>query len=254
MSRQAIHAHAGPVRARTGSAHAHTGSRHPELVSGSRSARRQMLNRVQHDVPRAHRRGYTLMEVLVVISMIAILAAILFPVFARAREQARKTTCASNLTQIGAALALYAQNWDGRFPKANNDFRPLLIYTRTIGIFYCPSDSQEHIWKKGPDGRVQPTSSYVYKGGLTNDDRADLRIASEIPMPLDAGRRSFHGEMFNVLYLGGYVKCVPADGYKPVVPPSPKPKEPSPATGPGAPPNPMMPPGGPASAPQPGQM
>src|SRR5512144_1088189 len=60
--------------------------------------------------------GFTLIEVLVVIAIIAILAAILFPVFAQAREKARQTVCASNLKQIGTAFAMYMQDYDERLP------------------------------------------------------------------------------------------------------------------------------------------
>jgi prepilin-type N-terminal cleavage/methylation domain-containing protein/prepilin-type processing-associated H-X9-DG protein len=63
------------------------------------------------------RRGFTLIELLVVIAIIAILAAILFPVFAKAREKARQTTCLSNLKQAGIALSSYTQDWDGRLPE-----------------------------------------------------------------------------------------------------------------------------------------
>ena len=65
------------------------------------------------------RAGFTLIELLVVIAIIAILAAILFPVFARAREKARQTTCTSNLKQIGLAVHMYAQDYDGLLPLAN---------------------------------------------------------------------------------------------------------------------------------------
>lgn len=59
------------------------------------------------------RRGFTLIELLVVIAIIAILAAIIFPVFARAREKARQTACLSNLKQIGTAVGMYASDYDG---------------------------------------------------------------------------------------------------------------------------------------------
>ncbi|MGQ9733315.1 MAG: prepilin-type N-terminal cleavage/methylation domain-containing protein [Candidatus Zipacnadales bacterium] len=61
------------------------------------------------------RRGFTLIELLVVIAIIAILAAILFPVFAKAREKARQTSCLSNIKQISLAMLAYAQDYDERF-------------------------------------------------------------------------------------------------------------------------------------------
>jgi prepilin-type N-terminal cleavage/methylation domain-containing protein len=74
------------------------------------------------DRPRRHRhsrggRGFTLIELLVVVGMMAILAAVLFPVFAQARAQARQSTCASHLAQIARAGLLYLQDYDERFPS-----------------------------------------------------------------------------------------------------------------------------------------
>jgi len=66
-------------------------------------------------------RGFTLIELLVVIAIIAILAAILFPVFARAREAARKATCISNIKQIALACIMYAQDYDEVLPAANEE-------------------------------------------------------------------------------------------------------------------------------------
>jgi prepilin-type N-terminal cleavage/methylation domain-containing protein len=64
-------------------------------------------------------RGFTLIELLVVIAIIAILAAILFPVFAQAREKARQISCLSNLKQIGLGFKMYAQDYDELFPMGN---------------------------------------------------------------------------------------------------------------------------------------
>src|SRR5215472_767833 len=63
------------------------------------------------------RNGFTLIELLIVIAIIAILAAILFPVFAQVREKARQTACLSNLRQIGMATRMYMQDYDDRFPQ-----------------------------------------------------------------------------------------------------------------------------------------
>ena len=91
-------------------------------------------------------RGFTLIELLVVIAIIAILAAILFPVFARAREAARKSACLSNLKQIGLACWMYVEDFDGFFPRDDHICNPhdrlvgqLMPYMKNRQILYCPS-------------------------------------------------------------------------------------------------------------------
>jgi len=98
---------------------------------------------------KSSRSGFTLIELLVVIAIIAILAAILFPVFAQAREKARTTTCVSNLKQLGLALQMYAGDYDGTYPQTTYEVSPLKIhwsfvvqpYVKNVGVFVCPSDT-----------------------------------------------------------------------------------------------------------------
>src|SRR5438874_4424123 len=104
------------------------------------------------------RRGFTLIELLVVIAIIAILAAILFPVFAQAREKARQTSCLSNMKQLGLAIMMYTQDYDETYPKnefvdqngwgswpANHYLWSSKLctqpYMKNTGIFRCPDDS-----------------------------------------------------------------------------------------------------------------
>ncbi len=82
------------------------------------------------------RKGFTLIELLVVIAIIAILAAILFPVFARAREKARQTTCMSNLRQISASMLMYTQDNDQTLPSDSNVWSELAL---DPGVLVCPT-------------------------------------------------------------------------------------------------------------------
>jgi len=85
------------------------------------------------------RRGFTLIELLVVIAIIAILAAILFPVFAKAREKARQTTCLNNQKQITTALLMFAQDHDEMIPDAANMWGSLSL---DKGVLKCPTKSR----------------------------------------------------------------------------------------------------------------
>lgn len=99
--------------------------------------------------------GFTLIELLVVIAIIAILAAILFPVFAQAREAARKSSCLSNEKQIGTAVQMYTQDYDERYPGRGgnntnaNDLpswrQTTQAYIKNTQVFKCPSNSDSSI-------------------------------------------------------------------------------------------------------------
>ena len=129
------------------------------------------------------RSAFTLIELLVVIAIIAILAAILFPVFARARENARRSSCQSNLKQIALGAKQYIQDYDEKFPLSIvniggtfSSSRPagwadaLQPYLKSTQIFQCPSESAP-----GTDNPVPPSGSdagytdYWYNGMLSAD-------------------------------------------------------------------------------------
>lgn len=97
--------------------------------------------------------GFTLIELLVVIAIIAILAAILFPVFTRARENARRSSCQSNMKQVGLGFLQYAQDYDEKLPEGYNGFNEIYAwkkgrfwtnllypYLKSVQVLRCPSD------------------------------------------------------------------------------------------------------------------
>jgi prepilin-type N-terminal cleavage/methylation domain-containing protein/prepilin-type processing-associated H-X9-DG protein len=123
------------------------------------------------------RRGFTLIELLVVIAIIAILAAILFPVFAKAREKARQSSCSSNLKQIGLGILSYAQDYDEKFPLAlEGALAPggFYLFTETINpyiknaqIWQCPSKKDALV--------------------LTNIGKANQGYSVDIATPMPSG-------------------------------------------------------------------
>ena len=153
-------------------------------------------------------RGFTLIELLVVIAIIAILASILFPVFARARENARRSSCQSNLKQLGLSFAQYTNDYDNRYPHAqdntlvvssptvqvetvyNVDGQPSLWpvkldpYTKSRQIFNCPSV------RIGTNSWTRPDGTALNHPMGWRDDESTTRAT-----------RVMYG--YNLLFIGG---------------------------------------------------
>jgi len=117
---------------------------------------------VLHRRPDAQRsRGFTLIELLVVIAIIAVLAAILFPVFAQAREAARKTTCLSNEKQLGMGVMMYVQDYDEQFPNGSACWWDAISVSHNFGNsgFRLTNSSPPASWRLEYQGNAGPVAN-----------------------------------------------------------------------------------------------
>jgi len=143
--------------------------------------------------------GFTLIELLVVIAIIAILAAILFPVFAKAREKARQASCQSNEKQLGVAIMQYAQDYDETYPlysmSSPTRYWPDLVYPymKSAQILQCPSRrGSGQIWP-GPD-TTSSNCAYGLNYASNGSNYAGATMA-QIKYPAE---RVIVGESYNV--------------------------------------------------------
>lgn len=191
----------------------------------------------------ASRRAFTLIELLVVIAIIAILAAILFPVFARARESARQTACRSNIRQMGTAVTMYMTDYDEVLPPigyidpatTTPVFAPFMLntYVKNSQVWKCNSDVfQINIFDgTPPDGSVSYGYNYLHLNqiqpmvGLVGVASASISKHADTVMFLDTAAIQAnpegatlppgfadsqgvfrHNEFANVAFVDGHVK------------------------------------------------
>jgi prepilin-type N-terminal cleavage/methylation domain-containing protein/prepilin-type processing-associated H-X9-DG protein len=187
------------------------------------------------------RRGFTLIELLVVIAIIAILAAILFPVFAKAREKARQTSCLSNLKEIELAALMYKGDYDeinvwDRM-KTTNPPAPggpyasgcgpnywyvdiLNPYIKNSQIWMCPSDNGPHNCVGFPDHSYEPNTEMLgLKDSAVKDPSGTIHfIEAGLNSRADCGdpgsylSQANHNDGWNIAFADGHAKWLTVDG------------------------------------------
>jgi len=153
-------------------------------------------------------KGFTLIELLVVIAIIAILAAILFPVFARARENARRSSCQSNEKQIALGFKQYTSDYDEKYPVADATWPTAInVYTKSAQILRCPSASSggaadiDYLYNTNLSAKRE---SVIQASALTVLNAEATRGAATAATTATAATRHFEGS--NYAFVDGHVK------------------------------------------------
>ena len=160
---------------------------------------------------RTTRSGFTFIELLVVIAIIAILAAILFPVFAKAREKARQSSCSMNLKQLATAYLEYAQDHDERLPITNHDgnvpytispgagsagwavaLNSIQAYIKNTQLYICPS---------APTSSAPAAASYTPNGMVTRLNLAEINQPSGVVAVWEGLGQRTYGSQYAVPYF-----------------------------------------------------
>ncbi|HEX2999793.1 MAG TPA: DUF1559 domain-containing protein [Armatimonadota bacterium] len=168
--------------------------------------------------------GFTLIELLVVIAIIAILAAILFPVFARARENARKTTCASHMKQAATGVMMYVQDYDETYPcmyldppggKRSIWVDEIQPYVKNTQMFQCPSAAVKNVAWNSATGIVSnfcAPMQHIFPEGSGTRKLADLTKPADLLMILDGVQFWTHAcATCNINYKPGQMPAIYAN-------------------------------------------
>jgi len=182
------------------------------------------------------RRGFTLAELSMVLLLIAVASAVVVSVYARGRSLSKRTLCLNNVRNLGIALHLYAQDYDGFFPPEEPGLNALEIYVENRDVFRCPSASHRNgsptafridtvyrlrLSNQGPPDEPVPID-FIYRPGLSNEDAPNEPVlidfiycpglSNESPPnePMLADDQPRHEGGANVLTVDGSVHWWPA--------------------------------------------